>query len=124
VCDFGLAAILQQIQPIKICDLRGTKVYERLQAAHQKGDPIPRLVISISKQDDDVPHNGTWAAKFEDTTVHIKRVIAYWSQTLKVAEQNYSPTEREALALKEGFMKFQSYLEGEKVNAITDHAAV
>src|SRR5277367_1656670 len=32
-CDYGLAAILQQVQAVKIRDLRGTKVYARLQSA-------------------------------------------------------------------------------------------
>ncbi len=32
-CDYGVTAILQQIQPIKIHDLRDTKVYERLKKA-------------------------------------------------------------------------------------------
>ena len=49
--------------------------------------------------------------------------IAYWSCTLP-AERNYSPTEREALALRDGLIKFQPYIEGEKVIAITDHAAL
>ena len=39
-------------------------------------------------------------------------------------EQNYSPTEREALALKEGLIKFQPYIEGEVILAITDHPAL
>ena len=56
--------------------------------------------------------------------VHIERVIAYWSRILKTAERNYSPTEREALALREGMIKFQPYIEGEHVLAITDHAAL
>ena len=43
---------------------------------------------------------------------------------MKTAEKNYSPTEREAWALKDGLIKFQAYLEGEKVIAITDHAAL
>ena len=51
--------------------------------------------------------------------MYIKRVIAYWSQILKPAERNYSPTEREALALKEGLIKFQPYIEGETILAIT-----
>ena len=51
-------------------------------------------------------------------------MIAYWSRTLKPAKRNYSPTEKEALALKEGLIKFQSYIEGERIYAITDHAAL
>jgi len=37
---------------------------------------------------------------------------------------NYSPTKWEALALKEGLIKFQPYIEGERILAITDHAAL
>jgi len=56
--------------------------------------------------------------------VHIKRVIAYWSRVLKSAERNYLLTEQEALALKEGLIKFQAYIEGETILAVTDHAAL
>jgi hypothetical protein len=51
-------------------------------------------------------------------------VVCYWSRVLKSAEKNYSPTEREALALKEALIKFQPYIEGEDILAITDHAAL
>ncbi len=123
-CDYGLAAILQQVQPIQIRDLRGTRLYERLQKAWRNGEPVPRLVSQAAKDFDDVPNTGTWAESFEDTEVFIERVIAYWSRILKAAECNYSPTEREALALREGIIKFQPYIEGEQVIAITDHAAL
>ncbi len=123
-CDYGVAAILQQIQPIKIRDLRDTKVYERLKKAHRASEPIPRLVATVSKEETDVPTPGEWAPEFDDTEVHIERVIAYWSRSLKSAERNYSPTEREALALRDGLVKFQGYIEGEKVISITDHAAL
>ena len=56
--------------------------------------------------------------------VYIERVVAYWSRVLQSTERNYSPTEREALALKEGLIKFQPYLEGERIFAVTDHAAL
>jgi hypothetical protein len=122
-CDYGLAGILQQVQPVKIRDLRGTRVYERLERAYKNKEPIPTLVAAI-KGVDDVPAPGNWAADFEDTTVHIERVVCYWSRVLKSPERNYSPTEREALALKEALIKFQPFLEGETVIVITDHAAL
>lgn len=59
-----------------------------------------------------------------ETTVHVERVIAYWSRSLKPAEQNYSPTEQEALALNDGLINFQAFIEGERVIAVTDHAAL
>lgn len=123
-CNFGLAAILQQVQPIKIGDLRGTKIYKKLEKAYHSKEEIPDLILHLVKVDSDVPENGQWADKFEDTIVYVERVIAYWSRVLQSAERNYSPTEREALALKEGLIKFQPYLEGEKIFAITDHAVL
>ena len=50
------------------------------------------------------------ATNFEDTVVRVERVIAYWPS--------------EALALKEGLIKFQSYIEGERIDAITDHSVI
>jgi hypothetical protein len=60
----------------------------------------------------------------DDTWIYIERVIAYWSRVLKPAKRNYSPTEWEALALKEGLIKFQPYIEGESILAVMDHAAL
>lgn len=65
-----------------------------------------------------------WAEEFEDTLIDIEWVIAYWSWVLKSTEKNYSPTEKEALTLKEGLIKFQPYLEGERITTITDHAVL
>lgn len=123
-CDYGLAAILQQVQPIQIRDLQGTRIYERLRRAYLGKEPVPRLVAQISKDFNDVPPPGSWAESFEDTEVYVEQVVAYWSRILKTAERNYSPTEREALALREGPIKFQPYIEGEKILAVTDHAAL
>lgn len=124
-CDYGIAAILQQVQPMQLRDLHDTKIYQRLKKAFNNGEAVPRLVVSALKDNTDLPPVDTWAEDFENTTIHLERVIAYWSRTLKPAERNYSPTEREALALKDGMIKFQGFIEGEKaVIAITDHAAL
>ncbi|HXP51692.1 MAG TPA: reverse transcriptase domain-containing protein, partial [Bacteroidia bacterium] len=123
-CDYGLGAILQQVQPIKVKDLKGTRIYDKLLKAYKSNQPVPNLVTPVEKDEGKNQYKDSWAENFEDTVVHIERVISYWSRILKSAERNYSPTEREALALKEGLIKFQPYIEGESVIAITDHAAL
>lgn len=122
-CDYGLAGILQQVQPIHIRDLKGTRTYERLVKAYRNKEAVPVLVPAI-KGVNDVPEPTDWADDFDDTIVHVERVICYWSRVLKSPERNYSPTERKALALKEALIKFQTFLEGEEILAITDHAAL
>jgi hypothetical protein len=51
-CDVGLAAILQQIQPIAIKDLKGTKLYDKLSKAYKANEKVPLLVVHDSKQKD------------------------------------------------------------------------
>jgi len=123
-CDYGLAGILQQVQPIAVRDLKGTRAYDRLRKVFDRNELIPQLVTMLSKDKNDVPEVGKWATNFEDTVVYVECVISYWSRVLKSAERNYSPMEREALALKEALIKFQPFLEGIPTLAITDHAAL
>jgi hypothetical protein len=97
-CDIGLAAILQQIQPIAIKDLKGTKLYDKLSKAYKANEKVLLLVVPDSKQKDiltggaegdsteEIKIQGTWAESFEDTVVHVERVIAYWSRILKPEE--------------------------------------
>lgn len=50
--------------------------------------------------------------------------IAYVSRTLTKCEQNYSATEREALAVIFSVEKFQAYLGSRKFKVITDHSSL
>ncbi|XP_073120889.1 uncharacterized protein [Henckelia pumila] len=52
------------------------------------------------------------------------RAIYYVSRTLDGAQQNYTTTEKEMLAVVFSFEKFRSYLIGSKVIVYTDHAAI
>jgi len=70
-------------------DLKGTKAYERCEKAFRADEPVPSLVVQISKSDNDIPKNGNWGTTLDETWVYIERVIAYWSRVLKSAERNY-----------------------------------
>lgn len=50
--------------------------------------------------------------------------IAYFSKLLSKAEQNYSVTERELLAVLLSIEHFRPYIEGTEFNVITDHASL
>jgi hypothetical protein len=122
--DKAVGCALQQIQPILVRDLEGTRAYKRLQKAYEAGAPPPKLTTTISPKFNDAPPAGEWGETFEDTVVYIERVIGYYSRRFKGAEQRYSTTEREALAAKEGLVRFQPYIEGERVLLVTDHLAL
>lgn len=122
--DEALGCALQQVQPIAVRDLRGTKHYDRLRAAFEERRPVPRLVVKLPTALDDTDYHDEWGESLDSTIVHVERVVGYWSRTFKQAERNYSATEREALAAKEGLIKFQPFIEGEKIALVTDHSAL
>jgi hypothetical protein len=59
-CNFGLAYILQQVQRIQLQNLKGTKAYECCQKAFNDDQPIPFLIVQITKLDNN-PQDGNWA---------------------------------------------------------------
>lgn len=122
--DFAIAGTLQQVQYIAVKDLLYTRAYKRLQDAYNKGLPPPDMVLRLSKDFDDKRPVLTWSKNWEDTEVPVERVIAYWSRVLHSAETRYSATEREALAAKESLVRFQPFIEGERILLVTDHAAL
>lgn len=121
--DLAMGASLQQVQTIVVKDLQGTKAYDRLKKAYEKRLPPPKLVTHLHAQLKDCADDA-WGDSFEETSIHIERVVAYYSRTFKPAEKNYTVTEREALAAKEALVKFQPMIEGELVCLITDHSAL
>ena len=122
--DEALGCSLQQVQPMKVGDLKGTRTYDRLKKAYDNNLPPPRLVPGLSSKCKDHEFEDEWASAFDDSVVHVERVIAYWSRLFKSAETRYSTTEREALAAKEGLVKFQPFIEGEDILLVTDHSAL
>ena len=122
--DFALGASLQQVQEICVRDLAGTPVYDKLRKAYDAGTSVPSLFPVLVKDVAERSRDDSWAPVFDDTLVHVERVICYWSRTLKSAERNYSATEREALGAKEALVRFQPFIEGETIVLITDHAAL
>lgn len=122
--DEALGCALQQVQPIRVKDLKGTCTYDRLKKAYKSGLKPPCLVTVMGIGKKDLDFKDEWAPDFEDTVVHVEWVIAYWSRLFKNVEMRYSTTECEALAAKEGLVKLQPFIEGEHILLITDHSAL
>jgi hypothetical protein len=84
--DEALGCALQQVQPILVKDLKGTRTYTQLKKAFDSALPPPKLTASIGSKICDSPSNDNWGEDFDSSTVHIERVISYWSRTFKSAE--------------------------------------
>jgi RNase H-like domain found in reverse transcriptase/Integrase zinc binding domain len=118
--DIAIGTSLQQVQPIKLKDLLGSKAHDKVMFAYKAGGLVPQLARQASEQIHDVPEPGSW----EDMVMFVEQVIAYWSHSLKKVERNYSATEREALSVKEALVCFQPFIEREQNIIITDHTVL
>ncbi|RDX95924.1 Retrovirus-related Pol polyprotein, partial [Mucuna pruriens] len=61
---------------------------------------------------------------FKKITGKPVHVIAYASQTMDLAQMNYTTTEKELLAIAFALDKFRAYLLGSKVIVFSDHVAL
>ena len=66
----------------------------------------------------------TMGAIFGKRKVKIFRAIYYASKTFNEAQENYSKTEREMLAIDFACEKFRTYILGSHAIMLTDHAAI
>ncbi len=115
---------LQQIQQIKISDLKGTKMYTLLEKAWKERTPMPILYNKLGTNGLENIYHQEWADDWEGMIMWTECVIGYYLRHFRGLETRYSATEREALAAKEGLIHFQPFIEGEKVTLITDHAVL
>ena len=122
--DYAIAGALQQIQFMAIKDLKSTRIHKKLSKLHRKGEKVPELVTRLSGGRDGRRLAPGWGGGWGGALVPVERVVAYWSRVLAPAETRYSATEREALAAKESLVRFQPFIEGEKVLLVTDHSAL
>ena len=63
--DEALGCALQQIQPISVSDLKGTRMYARLQRQYEAGLPPPKLTTTLSSKITDSPSEDKWGLVLE-----------------------------------------------------------
>lgn len=78
--DEALGCTLQQVQRIRVGDLKGTKHYDRLKKAFDAKQPVPRLVSQLVIAPEDSAFQGN---VLDESEVHVERVIEYWSRIFK-----------------------------------------
>jgi hypothetical protein len=78
--------------------------------------------INSKERDDDFKDE--WVSSLDGSVVHVERLLAYYLQTFKDAETRYSTTKREALGAKEGLVRFEPFIERERILLVTYHSAL
>ena len=70
--DIAVGACLQQVQPICLGDMKGTKIHDFTLEAHQRGLSIPQIAKLALAHTPDVPPPGQWAQPLEDTMLQVE----------------------------------------------------
>ncbi|KII70823.1 Retrovirus-related Pol polyprotein from transposon gypsy [Thelohanellus kitauei] len=79
-------------------------------------NPEQQIIITT-----DASNDGIGAVLLQKDQNEFERPVMHVSRTLKKAENNYSTTEKEALAIIYAVKKFNEYIYGRKFNIVTDH---
>jgi hypothetical protein len=70
--DLAIGITLQQVQPIAIRDLKGTRLYTTLERAYKTKGPVPTIITKISKKINDIPEQVEWGPDLESTIVYVE----------------------------------------------------
>ena len=103
------------------CQKSFDKLIENLTTAPLLAYPDCNKPFILSCDASDVAIGFILSQYGEDSLEH---VIEYAGRSLRKSELNYTVTDKEALAIVEGFRKFHTYLYGNHTTVITDHQAL
>src|SRR6266850_7139038 len=70
--DIAIGACLQQVQPIHLGDMKGTKIHGFVSESHHRSLGVPRIAKPASTRTPDVPSPGQWAQPLEDTIIQVE----------------------------------------------------
>src|SRR5260370_25853826 len=70
--DVAIGACLHQVQPIRLGDMKGMKIYDFVLEAHHKNLSIPWIAKPVSARTPDIPPPGQWAQPIKDTILQVE----------------------------------------------------
>src|SRR5260370_25548397 len=69
----GTCPCLQQVQPIHLGDMKGTKIHDFILEAHWRGLSVPQIAKPASVHTPDIPSPRKWAEPLEDTILQVEQ---------------------------------------------------
>ena len=70
--DVAIGACLQQVQPIHLGDMEGTKIHNFILESNCRSLSIPQVAKPASTHTPDVPPLGQWAQPLKDTIIQVE----------------------------------------------------
>ena len=86
-------------------------IYEQIQNQYELEWPLFKLTTQLpSKFNLPKVHVPEWGTTLDDSKAKVEWMVVYWSWMLEDIKRQYLTTEREALTMKEGLIKFQPFI--------------